>query len=102
MGETLMFTGIVEGKGKVRRLAKGVLEIEAGAFARGMKLGASLAVNGACLTLVSKKGSLLAFNVVPETLRRTGLGALKAGAPVNLERPLKAGARVEGHFVLGH
>lgn len=97
-----MFTGIVEGKGLVQRASGGIFEIDAGALARGMKVGASLAVNGACLTLVAKKGSRLSFNVVPETLLRTGLGRLKTGDAVNLERSLKAGARVEGHFVLGH
>jgi riboflavin synthase len=97
-----MFTGVIEAKGRVRGFSGGKFELDGGALARGMKIGGSLAVNGACLTLVSKKGSRLSFNVVPETLRRTGLGRLKPGDAVNLERALRAGSRVEGHFVLGH
>ncbi len=97
-----MFTGIVEAKGVVKKIKPGTLEIEAGALARGMKIGGSLAVNGACLTVVKKLSGKLSFNVVPETLKRTDLGRLKAGDPVNLERALRFGSRVEGHFVLGH
>lgn len=97
-----MFTGIVEAKGRVKKIAPGVLEIDAGRAAGGLRTGGSLAVNGACLTVVKKKGTRLFFDVVPETLRRTDLGRLKAGDSVNLERSLRFGARVEGHFVLGH
>jgi len=79
-----------------------VLEIEAPAVSKGLKIGGSLAVNGACLTVTGKKGSRLFFSVVEETKRRTALGRLKPGDPVNLERPLKFGQRMEGHFVLGH
>ena len=97
-----MFTGIVEAKGRVRKISPDTLEIEAGTLARGMKIGGSLAVNGACLTVVKKTSGRLSFNVVPETLLRTDLGRLKSGDPVNLERSLRFGSRVEGHFVLGH
>ncbi len=97
-----MFTGIVESKGRVRKISSDTLEIEAGAIARGIKIGGSLAVNGACLTVVKKTSGRLSFNVVPETLRRTDLGRLKAKDAVNLERSLRFGSRVEGHFVLGH
>lgn len=97
-----MFTGIVEAKGIVKKISEHTLEIEVGALARGMKIGGSLAVNGACLTVVKKTARRLSFNVVPETLLRTDLGRLKSGDPVNLERALRFGSRVEGHFVLGH
>jgi riboflavin synthase len=61
-----------------------------------------VAVNGVCLTVVEALGSRLAFDAVPETLRRSNLGALSAGSRVNLERPLAANGRLSGHFVQGH
>jgi riboflavin synthase len=97
-----MFTGIVEARGRVHKISPDTLEIEAGTLARSMRIGGSFAVNGACLTVVKKKAGRLSFNVVPETRRRTDLGRLKAGDSVNLERSLRFGSRVEGHFVLGH
>lgn len=102
-----MFTGIIEAKG--RFLAYGArgkketrFDIDAGRLAKFMKIGGSLAVNGVCLTVVRRAGRRLRFSLLNETLRRTHLGRLKAGESVNLERPMKANARVEGHFVLGH
>src|SRR5205807_2891829 len=61
-----------------------------------------IAVNGACLTVVTRDATTLAFDVGPETLERTTLGHLRAGALVNLERPLRLGAALGGHLVLGH
>lgn len=102
-----MFTGIIEVKGRVRgwRRAKGavdILEIEAARVSKNLKIGGSLAVNGACLTVTKKRGTHLFFNLVKETKKRTALQNLKPGDPVNLERPLSFGQRMEGHFVLGH
>ena len=65
-------------------------------------LGASIAVNGTCLTAVELSEEGFAADLAPETLQRTNLGDLNVGSPVNLERPLRANARLDGHFVLGH
>jgi len=96
-----MFTGIIERSGRVRsvrRNRRGTrIEIEA-LFA--VPVGASVAVNGVCLTSLEPKG--LVFDMVPETLSRTTLGRLRTGARVNLERALAAGARLDGHVVQGH
>ena len=102
-----MFTGIIEVVGRVRGLkpvggATHTLEVEAPRISKGFKIGGSLSVNGACLSLVKKKGNRLFFNVINETKKRTMFNDLKAGDKVNLERALKFNGRVEGHFVLGH
>jgi riboflavin synthase len=101
-----MFTGIVEEVGAVRRvdLNSGIdsLRIEAPIVYRGTNLGDSVAVNGVCLTVTSILEGVLVFGVMPETLRRTNLGALKDGDRVNLERPLQPESRLGGHFVQGH
>ena len=101
-----MFTGIVEEVGEVRGVERSgdVLRLELGArdTLEGSGLGASVAVNGVCLTVVAIRPDGLAFEVGPETLTRTTLGRLKAGERVNLERPLRFGAAVGGHLVLGH
>ena len=101
-----MFTGIVEEVGAVRTAERRGdvvrLEIAARATREGSEVGASLAVNGACLTVVARPGDGLAFEVGPETVARTTLGRLQAGDAVNLERPLRFGAAVGGHLVLGH
>ena len=101
-----MFTGIVEEIGEVRGVARSGdvlrLDLAARATLEGSGLGASVAVNGVCLTVVAARPDGLAFEVGPETLTRTTLGALKVGDAVNLERPLRFGAAVGGHLVLGH
>jgi riboflavin synthase len=101
-----MFTGIVEELGMVRAVERegDVLRLQvATRVAReGSDVGASVAVNGVCLTVVAAKPEALAFEVGPETLARTTLGGLVAGDAVNLERPLRFGAAVGGHLVLGH
>jgi riboflavin synthase len=69
---------------------------------KGVKLGASIAIDGACLTVTGLKNNVLIFDIMRESLLKTTLGALKAKAQVNLERALKAGGRIDGHFVTGH
>jgi len=103
-----MFTGIIEELGEVRMLSRrgrvSLLEIGLGSadFTGGIKKGDSVAVNGACLTAVSVRQDALQFEVMPETLNITNLGSLKASEKVNLERALKVGDRISGHFVSGH
>ena len=97
-----MFTGIVESLGRVAVLGEGRLEIVSdAAFApEGFDEGESVAVNGCCLTVLPGAG--LRFDLSPETLERTSLGALAPGAGVNLERATRAGGRLGGHIVQGH
>jgi len=105
-----MFTGIVEEAGVVEKITptkKSIaLAVRVGAPARGIKLGASVAVNGCCLTVVKMssraKSKLLHFDVLQESWTRTNLQFLKAGSLVNLERPLRADGELGGHFVTGH
>ncbi|HON58555.1 MAG TPA: riboflavin synthase [Smithella sp.] len=101
-----MFTGIVEGLGKVKRLARkgadAVLEIEAAIDLTDVALGDSIAVNGVCLTVTSKNQRSFQADVSAETLSRTTLKTLQTGQPVNLEKSLRVGGFVGGHFVLGH
>ena len=68
----------------------------------GAQLGDSIAVNGVCLTVIAIDGQRLAFEAVPETLRRTNLGALEVGSPVDLERPVSGARPMGGHYVQGH
>ncbi len=101
-----MFTGIIETTGKVAStttVAGGRrITIDAGILASDAKLGASIAINGVCLTITSIDNSRLGFDVITETLDRTNLGSLKTGSNVNLERALKPESRMDGHFVQGH
>ena len=101
-----MFTGIIEELGRVtafeRRDAGVRLTIECSNILKDAKTGASIAVNGACVTAVKLNGSRFAADLAPETLKRTNLGELTPGSRVNLERPLRADSRLDGHFVLGH
>ena len=97
-----MFTGIVSGVGTVVLAEANRLGIEHAPTTRRLKIGASVAVNGCCLTVVKKSGATFVADVVPETLRRTNLGALKQGARVNLELPLAASGLLDGHLVQGH
>ena len=100
-----MFTGLVELTGEVLAVtptdggARMVLNVP---FASEMKLGDSLAVNGCCLTVDAIEGSRISFDILSQTLRVTGLGDLKAGDFVNMERAMKADDRLGGHFVMGH
>ncbi|HSS93847.1 MAG TPA: riboflavin synthase [Candidatus Dormibacteraeota bacterium] len=97
-----MFTGIVSGVGKVVQAGSGRLAIEHAPTTRRLRLGSSVSVNGCCLTMVAKRGSVFLADVVPETLRRTNLGRLERGRRVNLELPLAGDGFLDGHLVQGH
>jgi riboflavin synthase len=97
-----MFTGIVSAVSKVVVAERGRLGIDHARTARHLKVGGSVAVNGSCLTVVKKRGSVFYADVVPETLRRTNLGTLKVGEEVNLELPVSASSMLDGHLVQGH
>src|ERR1700687_1006363 len=97
-----MFTGIVSAVATVAVADAGRIGIDHASVARRLKIGGSIAVNGCCLTVVKKRGSVFFADVVPETLRRTKLGALRKGAEVNLELPLSATSLLDGHLVQGH
>jgi riboflavin synthase len=103
-----MFTGIVQGTALVQQvrdlsgLRQLVLQFGAG-FCEGLNIGASVSVDGACLTVTQLGGAELAsFDVIQETLSRTTLGALRAGSRVNVERAAKEGAEIGGHAMSGH
>ncbi len=103
-----MFTGIIEGVAKVRSVSKSkrgadtTIRVQLGKLARGLKVGDSICINGACLTVTKLSKGNAEFEMVAETIRRTSLGQVKAGDKVNVERSLQVGDRLEGHFVLGH
>jgi len=104
-----MFTGIIVGTGKVTKLEQKTknrsaiqMTVNLGKYAKGLKIGQSVAINGVCLsaTKISKNNCI--FEMIDETTKKTDLGNVKAGSTVNIERSLKVGDRLEGHFVLGH
>ena len=97
-----VFTGIVEEKGRVRSRSGSRLEIECRLVLEDSGIGASIAVNGCCLTVVERGDDWWVADVSDETWARTNLGELAPGDPVNLERPMAAGGRFGGHVVLGH
>ncbi|MBN2584070.1 MAG: riboflavin synthase [Planctomycetes bacterium] len=101
-----MFTGLVEGIGTVRGASSAAagkrLQIDLGGVAEGVRPGDSISVSGCCQTVVELRGTVAAFDAVPETLGRTTLGGLAVGDRVNLERSLAVGGRLDGHFVQGH
>lgn len=101
-----MFTGIIEEIGRVIALeAKHTgarLTIACSAVLADAGAGASIAINGACLTAIELGPDRFSADLAPETLKRTNLGDLRPGSIVNLERPLRANSRLDGHFVLGH
>jgi riboflavin synthase len=101
-----MFTGLVEEVGLVRRFEKkgegGRLAIAAQKVLEGTRLGDSIAVSGACLTVVELGNDGFTVDCMPETLTHTTLGSVTRGATVNLERSLALGDRLGGHLVLGH
>jgi riboflavin synthase len=97
-----MFTGIIQETGSTISLAAGKLNIAAGDILKGVELGASIAVNGVCLTVAALTGQSFSVDVMPETLSRTNLGLLRSGDKVNLERPLALGGELGGHLVQGH
>jgi riboflavin synthase len=101
-----VFTGIVRELGRVVRVEGGDegvrLELEAPATAAGVTLGDSVSVDGVCLTVTGVEAGRLSFDAVPETLRRSSLGGLRAGSAVNVEPALRAGDALGGHYVQGH
>jgi riboflavin synthase len=100
-----MFTGLIESVGRVKTVVQqpGGVELKVTTpLARELGIGESLAVNGVCLTIASVSKTVVTAFVCGETLRVTTLGSLPSGALVNLERPLRADARIGGHFVQGH
>ena len=104
-----MFTGIIEGIGKVKKISKATknrsaiqMIVDLGKHGKGLKTGQSVALNGVCLTVTKLSKTQCTFEMIDETTKKTDLGNLKPGGIVNIERSLKVGARLEGHFVLGH
>ena len=104
-----MFTGIIEGQGIVKKFdiktqnrSAAKMGIDLGNLAKGLEIGDSVAINGACLTATHISKNYAEFEMIDETLKKTNLGMVKSGDKVNIERSLKVGERMEGHFVLGH
>ncbi|MBI4212772.1 MAG: riboflavin synthase [Chloroflexi bacterium] len=101
-----MFSGIIEEIGRVSRLDRDAeavrLSVDASQILDGLKVGDSISVDGACLTVTEFDGCGFSVGLAPETLRRTTLGALEPGNPVNLERAVRPGDRLSGHYVQGH
>ena len=97
-----MFTGIVQEVGRAKENDGSSLIIEAAASLDGLKLGDSIAVNGTCLTVTSLEEGAFSVDTMPETLRRTNLGLLTPGAPVNLEQALTLSTPLGGHITQGH
>ena len=97
-----MFTGIVEERGTVLAAPEGRLSVACRTVTADSPIGASVAVNGTCLTVVERDDEHLAFDLSEETLARTSLRRLEPGRPVNLERPVTLAARLGGHIVQGH
>ena len=97
-----MFTGIIKEIGKVISAQRRSLVIAAEEVLKGIELGGSIAVNGACLTVTNFDAASFSVDITPETLKRTNLGLLSAGDRVNLERPLALGGELGGHLVQGH
>ncbi|HUP03784.1 MAG TPA: riboflavin synthase [Bryobacteraceae bacterium] len=101
-----MFTGIIEELGTVESLVPAAagsrLTVRCGKVSADLATGASIAVNGVCLTALDPRPGSFSADLAPETLLRSNLGALRAGSRVNLERPLSANGRLDGHIVQGH
>jgi len=104
-----MFTGLIEAICKVTSVRPaagppkgGLLTVDLGNLATDSKVGDSIAINGACLTIARLDGNLATFDISPETLARTALGRLTASSQVNVERAMKPTDRFGGHFVQGH
>ncbi len=104
-----MFTGIIEGVGKVEKITQNTknrsafqMTVDLGKNAKGLKVGQSVALNGVCLSATKILKNKCDFEMIDETIKKTDLGNLVKGAKVNIERSLRVGDRMEGHFVLGH
>src|SRR4029453_6767248 len=96
-----MFTGIIEEVGSLMQSGEGHLRIGCRTILEGTRLGDSIAINGVDLTVVKMDGESLSFDCMPETYRRSNLGALRTGDAVNLERSLQPTSRLSGHIVRG-
>ena len=104
-----MFTGIIQGVGKIEKINQNTknrsafqMTVDLGKHAKGLKVGQSVALNGVCLSATKISKNKCDFEMIDETIKQTDLGNLAPGAKVNIERSLKVGDRMEGHFVLGH
>ena len=104
-----MFTGIIQGIGKIEKISQNTknrsafqMTVDLGKHAKGLKVGQSVALNGVCLSATKISKNKCNFEMIDETIKQTDLGNLVPGAKVNIERSLKVGDRMEGHFVLGH
>lgn len=104
-----MFTGIIQGLGRIEHISRikskgkaAELTVDLGKLSHRLKIGDSVSINGACLTVVNLSKRTASFEMVNETMKRTALGSLKKGDLVNIERSLKVGDTMDGHFVLGH
>ena len=104
-----MFTGIITGTGKIKKIEKNTknrsaikVSVDLGKNSKGLKIGQSVALNGVCLSATKISKNLCMFEMIDETMKKTDLGNLKVGSLINIERSLKIGERLEGHFVLGH
>ena len=104
-----MFTGIIGGVGKVEKITQNTknrsafqMTVDLGKNAKGLKVGQSVALNGVCLSATKISKNKCDFQMIDETIKKTDLGNLVKGSKVNIERSLKVGDRMEGHFVLGH
>jgi len=104
-----MFAGIIQGLGRVEKIStvKGngkaaQMTVDLGKLAKGLKIGDSVSINGACLTVVGIKKGKAGFEMIGETMKKTALGSLTLGDMVNIERSLRVGDTIDGHFVLGH
>lgn len=101
-----MFTGLIEGVCKIKNIQIGVgsavIDVDLGGLVSDARIGDSIAVNGTCLTITRINGSIASFDVSSETIEKSNIATLSAGAEVNVERALKASDRLGGHFVQGH
>jgi riboflavin synthase len=101
-----MFTGIIAGMGTVKKIDSKknlmIFGIDLGPLAKKVRVGDSVSVSGACLTVTAKKGRVASFDLMKETIERTALRSLSVGGRVNLELALQVGSRMGGHFVTGH
>ena len=104
-----MFTGIIQGVGKIEKISQNTknrsafqMTVDLGKHAKGLKVGQSVALNGVCLSATKISKNKCDFEMIDETIKQTDLGNLVSGDKVNIERSLKIGDRMEGHFVLGH
>jgi len=101
-----MYTGIVAGTAPVTEIKEGEiirsLTVNLGGYLEDLEIGASVALDGVCMTVVSIEGTLVKFDAIEETLRRTTLGKLEVGSLVNIERSLKVGDEIGGHMISGH